>query len=503
MALHFIERCAVEDEGEGPCGRLRARAGRQLQHLHAADAGAGAPPRGAHRPARQRPLAPRRGRRCRSARYVDAGAVGLRAAQRDARALSSATRWATSCCSTWRWPHPKLVRSLALFGPLIAPPDAARTSDPCARREGAQRGRQPACRRSRMALLNASISADTRARLPLAVAFVRESLMRQDPDGYARSCYALADAPAAAVEQIEAPVLLVTGDEDVVAPPQAVRAMAEKLHRAQLACASWCCPLRPLDTGRAARGVRARAARVSWRRSGDGACSHCARVWAKPRAGMRAALRLWRSAAACRLRCDARCRGRAAKLASLASLVALEQSRRVRCTKRAARADPEPCASRRRHMSLRAPPTHGFAEHRGSLDDDHGALRGTSPAARDVWRSERARRVQRSMPATRSSLAKPVGAQGCGTCRPGSALRRRAAQRSEAQSAALAADRREVSWAGTFSHGAGGIAAALESEQRREPGAQRPRMSRNWSGGPARPQPCSLGRQRSAHDRSN
>ena len=32
------------------------------------------------------------------------------------------------------------------------------------------------------------------------------------------------------MDRIEAPVLLVTGDEDGVAPPQAVRAMADKLH---------------------------------------------------------------------------------------------------------------------------------------------------------------------------------------------------------------------------------------------------------------------------------
>jgi pimeloyl-ACP methyl ester carboxylesterase len=57
--------------------------------------------------------------------------------------------------------------------------------------------------------------------------------MRQDPDGYARTCDALADAEAAAVERIEAPVLLVTGDDDGVAPPQQVRALAEKLHGAK------------------------------------------------------------------------------------------------------------------------------------------------------------------------------------------------------------------------------------------------------------------------------
>ena len=78
-------------------------------------------------------------------------------------------------------------------------------------------------------LMNGATSADSRQRTPAAAAFVRESLMRQDADGYARSCEALADAQATAVERIEAPTLLVTGDEDTVAPPQAVRAMAERM----------------------------------------------------------------------------------------------------------------------------------------------------------------------------------------------------------------------------------------------------------------------------------
>ena len=129
---------------------------------------------------------------------------------------------------------PKLVRSIALFGPLIAPPEPARV---------AIRGRAAKARAEGVAgmheialgLLGAAISADTRQRSPLAVAFVRESLMRQDPDGYARTCDALAEAAPASVEKIEAPVLLVTGDEDGVAPPQSVRAFAEKLHGAKTA----------------------------------------------------------------------------------------------------------------------------------------------------------------------------------------------------------------------------------------------------------------------------
>jgi 3-oxoadipate enol-lactonase len=122
----------------------------------------------------------------------------------------------------------KLVRSLALFGPLIAPADPARgamrTRAGKARDEGLAGMQEIA-----QALMNAATSADTRQRAPAAAAFVRESLMRQDPDGYARSCEALADAKPAAIERIEVPMLLVTGDEDAVAPPQAVRAMAERL----------------------------------------------------------------------------------------------------------------------------------------------------------------------------------------------------------------------------------------------------------------------------------
>ncbi|MBC7393706.1 3-oxoadipate enol-lactonase [Variovorax sp. GrIS 2.14] len=126
--------------------------------------------------------------------------------------------------------HPKLVASVALFGPLVAPPDAART----AMKARAAKAREGAAGMQEItqSLLQAAISADTRQRLPVVVAFVRESLMRQEGEAYARSCEALAGAQAAAVEQIEAPVLLVTGDEDGVAPPQAVRAMADRLHRA-------------------------------------------------------------------------------------------------------------------------------------------------------------------------------------------------------------------------------------------------------------------------------
>lgn len=124
--------------------------------------------------------------------------------------------------------QPKLVRSLALFGPLAAPTDAARSGV----RARAAKARAEGMQEITETLVQAALSNDTRQRLPLAVAFVRESLMRQSGEAYARSCEALADAQAADVSPCRLPVLLVTGDEDGVAPPQAVRTLAERFHNA-------------------------------------------------------------------------------------------------------------------------------------------------------------------------------------------------------------------------------------------------------------------------------
>jgi 3-oxoadipate enol-lactonase len=162
--------------------------------------------------------------------------------------------------------QPALVAGVALFGPLMAPPDAARaamTARAAKAREGAT-GMQHITE----ALLNGAISGDTRTRQPVVVAFVRESLMRQEGEAYARSCEALAGAQAAAVERIEAPVLLVTGDEDGVAPPQAVRAMADRLHAARSTrvvvlprCGHWTPLERPEECQRELRDFLAANAR--------------------------------------------------------------------------------------------------------------------------------------------------------------------------------------------------------------------------------------------------
>jgi 3-oxoadipate enol-lactonase len=155
--------------------------------------------------------------------------------------------------------HPKFVRSLALFGPLIAPPEPARQAI-AARADKARREGDEGMQQIVAALMQAALSAETRQQRPAAVAFVRESLLRQAPEAYARTCEALASAPAAAVDRIVCPVLLVTGDEDGVAPPQAVRLMAEKLHSAPSArvvalprCGHWTPAEKPEDCQRELR----------------------------------------------------------------------------------------------------------------------------------------------------------------------------------------------------------------------------------------------------------
>jgi 3-oxoadipate enol-lactonase len=121
--------------------------------------------------------------------------------------------------------EPGRVASLALFGPLLAPPEPARAAIRARAAQAREGDMQPIAD----ALVVTSVSGETRARRPAAVAYVRESLMRQDPEGYARTCEALAEMEAADTSRIDCPTLLVTGDEDVVAPPHAVRMMGERI----------------------------------------------------------------------------------------------------------------------------------------------------------------------------------------------------------------------------------------------------------------------------------
>lgn len=264
MTFHSIDRCAVEEEGEGPAvvcvhglggssntwtPLMPAMARHRVIRVDLPGSGRSQGAEG--------PLS--------IEGYVD---VLLHVCDRlqVERAHWVGHSMGTIVCQHVAALHPKRVASVALFGPIVEPPDAARA----AMKARAEKARQGAAGMQQIAqdLLGVAISADTRQRSPLAVAFVRESLMRQDGESYARSCEALAAARAAAVDRIEAPVLLVTGDEDGVAPPQAVRAMADRLHAARRTrvvvlsrCGHWTPIERPEECQRELRDFLAENAR--------------------------------------------------------------------------------------------------------------------------------------------------------------------------------------------------------------------------------------------------
>jgi len=162
----------------------------------------------------------------------------------------------TIVCQHLAQDSPALVKSLLLFGPLAAPTDAA-----CealrARAAKVRQGGLAGLQELADALLNTAVSAHTKSHSPAAYAYVRESLMRQSPGSYADHCLALAQVRAADIEHIDLPVLLITGDEDLVAPPAAVQAMARRMPRARSVvlhrCGHWTPVERPHECIRETR----------------------------------------------------------------------------------------------------------------------------------------------------------------------------------------------------------------------------------------------------------
>jgi 3-oxoadipate enol-lactonase len=153
--------------------------------------------------------------------------------------------------------HPDLVKSLALFGPLLAPPEQGRAgihARAALSREKGIAGIQEIAD----AIVKGATSAETKAQRPVTLAIVRESVMRQSPEGYAQSCEALAGAQAAEIEKIAVPTLLVTGDEDGVGQPAAVKAMSERIAGSRVrvlpGCGHWTTFEKPVECAKELKG---------------------------------------------------------------------------------------------------------------------------------------------------------------------------------------------------------------------------------------------------------
>ncbi len=120
--------------------------------------------------------------------------------------------------------RPELVSHLALLGAVPAPlPEAGRQG---------QHDRAAKVRAEGMAdvadavMTNATAEA-TRRDHPATAACVRELVLRQDPEGYARSCEALAGANDPGPVDPALPLLLLTGADDGVGAPAVSHALAD------------------------------------------------------------------------------------------------------------------------------------------------------------------------------------------------------------------------------------------------------------------------------------
>lgn len=146
--------------------------------------------------------------------------------------------------------RPALVQRLVLLGAIIEPGEAGR--------EGLRK-RAALARADGMApiadqVMRGGTAAEARAQNPAAAAFVRESVLRQPPEGYAMLCEALAGATAADASRIACPTLLITGDSDQTAPPAVAHSLAGKIAGARAVilpqCGHWPSIERPAETAR-------------------------------------------------------------------------------------------------------------------------------------------------------------------------------------------------------------------------------------------------------------
>jgi 3-oxoadipate enol-lactonase len=150
--------------------------------------------------------------------------------------------------------HGTLVRKLILLGALIEPMEAARE----ALRRRAAAARSVGLVGIADQIVQGGMSPEVRERNPAAAAFVRESILRQTPEGYARTCEAVAAARAADHREVRCPVLLITGEDDATAPPSVARMLADRIAGAQVKilprCGHWSTVERPAEVNAEIRG---------------------------------------------------------------------------------------------------------------------------------------------------------------------------------------------------------------------------------------------------------
>ncbi len=131
----------------------------------------------------------------------------------------------TVVCQKFAAEHQERVKSLIMLGGIHEFSAATQK----ALKERANKVRRDGMLEVAQAVAQAGTSEETKLTRPEIIGFTEELLMRQDPEAYARMCEAAADCKPVDLSQIKCPVLLITGDCDIVAPPTVSKEMSKNL----------------------------------------------------------------------------------------------------------------------------------------------------------------------------------------------------------------------------------------------------------------------------------
>ena len=118
--------------------------------------------------------------------------------------------------------NPRFVSKLVLVGPPPSPLPETPSKGSYARAAAVRAGGMSAVADT---VATAGTSESTKSKNAVAFTAVKLSLLGQDPEGYAKACTALAAATATTLDvaKIKADVLIITGSEDKVGPPDLCR----------------------------------------------------------------------------------------------------------------------------------------------------------------------------------------------------------------------------------------------------------------------------------------
>ncbi|GAD98017.1 fumarylacetoacetate hydrolase [Paecilomyces variotii No. 5] len=129
-----------------------------------------------------------------------------------------------------------LASALVLFGPAKGLPEAVKSAN----RNRAAAVRQKGMAAAADAIASAALAPQTLSSRPEIVGYVRELLSRQDKEGYAMGCEALAAAKDPDWNQIRTNrVVIVSGEEDKVSAPATCRAIKQSLGDRGVELISW------------------------------------------------------------------------------------------------------------------------------------------------------------------------------------------------------------------------------------------------------------------------